>query len=165
MNNFNIDVKNGEISINNQIIYTPRNTDLPRSLENFGFTSTTRNPDYPSHGIEVNFLGEKLSLTITTHQTAIYSAWMLWNGGAAGRKGYECTEIELISDKNSLSKKLSLALGKQPSQINYNKNIFMYDWGDISVSAAIQSMMVSIGLSWRNMDTQTGKPNQNGNPA
>lgn len=89
-------------------------------------------------GINVSYLGNELSL-----------CWLAWEGGFSGHKGYATSESELIADKNALSKFISTISGKPPETKQYNHDVFMFEWGNISTSACLQAVIATIGVHWR----------------
>lgn len=89
-------------------------------------------------GMNMNFFNGKLQ-----------SIWFSWLGGKVGKKGYNASERDLIEDKNKLSKLMAKSiLGKNPDLKDYNKDVYYFDWGYISISASIQSNIVVMGMVW-----------------
>ena len=76
------------------------------------------------------------------------SVWLSWDGGNTKKYGYNSTENQLISDKNSLARLLAKVLEKNPDEVKKIFSAFSFPWGSISASASIQSTMASIGISW-----------------
>ncbi|WP_162995562.1 hypothetical protein [Janthinobacterium agaricidamnosum] len=76
------------------------------------------------------------------------SVWLSWDGGNTKKYGYNSTENQLISDKNSLARLLAKVLKKNPDEAKKTFSVFNFPWGSISASASIQSAMASIGVFW-----------------
>ncbi|WP_139143858.1 MULTISPECIES: hypothetical protein [unclassified Janthinobacterium] len=76
------------------------------------------------------------------------SVWLSWDGGNTKKYGYNSTENQLISDKNSLARLLAKVLKKNSDEAKKTFSVFNFPWGSISASASIQSAMASIGVFW-----------------
>lgn len=76
------------------------------------------------------------------------SVWMSWDGGNTKKYGYDTTESQLLSDKDTLVKLLSKSFNRNPDEINKASSTFQFPWGHISASASIQSSTAAIGISW-----------------
>lgn len=108
------------------------------------------NDDFTTFGLEGNLDGEVFGINISYSRDMFESAWLAWDGGTSKVKGYNTSKKELIADKNKLTKILSQIFGKQPEEQTESYSSFQYNWGDISVSAAIASAMVAVGITWKN---------------
>lgn len=124
--------------------------DFIRALNanNIPFANTTRNADWPTYGIKVSIQNQSYWGSFSFHEKKFDSAWLSWDGGITSRKGYNTTEKELIADKNALSKFMANIIGKEPEVREYNHDMFMFDWGYVSTSASLQSVAVTVGISW-----------------
>jgi hypothetical protein len=94
----------------------------------------------------------EFGINFTFENYRMKSVWLSWDGGNTKKYGYNTTENQLIADKNSLAKLLAEILGKEPDEIKKAFSSFNSPWGNISASASLQSVMASIGMSWRRVD-------------
>lgn len=151
MKNVEFDFTKGLILIEGYVVAPLNLDDFLRVTEQHLIETKdcTRNQDWPTYGLETKINVQDFWMNVSFHQKELHSVWFLWNGGIAGKKGYDTTENELITDKNSLTKILVKIIGKQPEVKEYNHNVFLFDWGYISIAASLQSAMVTIGVSWQ----------------
>lgn len=151
MSNMQLDVSSGKISIDGHLVAPMNLSGFECAIKANGIEAQdcTRNEGWPTFGLEVKIDGQEFWMNISFKGNELYSVWLSWNGGISEKKGYDTTERELISDKNALSKFLSRKIGKQPEVKDYNRDIFLFDWGYVSASASLQSVMVSVGIAWQ----------------
>lgn len=155
MKNVELDLKNGKLLIDGCVI-APLGLDDFISVTNqkaIKFDEVTRNADWPMYGSEVSIQNQKFWMNVSFNQKKFDSVWLSWNGGVVAKKGYDTTEKELISDKNSLSNLMKKVFQKEPEVKEYNHDVFLFDWGYISTSASLQSVMVTLGISWKEFRT------------
>ena len=150
MNDAKIDLITGNIVVNGVSI-APLTLDefLRITIQhNIKFKKNIPNEGWSNFGLGVTINNQDFGLNISYSKNELYSTWFSWAGGISEKKGYDTTEKELIADKNSLSKFLTKIIGKEPEEKEYNHNIFLFEWGNISVAASLQSAMVSMGVTW-----------------
>jgi len=145
------DLNNGNVTANGAVI-------APLSLSAFlqinaakrlGAQEVFKTNGRVKYGLTAKISDRIFGMNIAFAESTIDSIYLSWDGGNSGKKGYDATEKELISDKNSLSKMLAKILGKAPEVVEYNHDVFLFEWGYISTAAALRSSTVGIGVSWK----------------
>ena len=154
MTNTTFDLKNGYVLIDGHIIAPLNLTDflITASQNKIDVKDLERNEGWPIYGLDTKINAEVFWMNIAYENNALYSLYASWNGGICGKKNYDTTERELISDKNALSKIVEKVIGKTPTVKNYNHDMFMFDWGNIAVAASLQSIMVTLGITWNEFE-------------
>ena len=90
----------------------------------------------------------EFGINFTFENSLMKNVWLSWDGGNTKKYGYYTTEYQLIADKNSLAKLLTKIFDRTPDEITKTFSAFHFPWGDISVSASLQSTITAIGISW-----------------
>lgn len=150
MKKISFDTKNGYLLLSGAII---------APLNEYEFTKTAEENNIEIEKNQTNTYVHNLStcgklnefefgINFTFENYYMTSVWLSWDGGNTKKYGYNTTEKQLISDKNSLTKLLAEVLGKDPDEIKKTFSAFNFSWGNISASASIQSAMTVIGISW-----------------
>jgi hypothetical protein len=150
MNKVEFNALTGSISING-IIVAPLNLNDFLVLVNSNKIEVEKDVlsgGWRNFGLNVKIMDQDFGLNISFDEDLLYMVWFAWKGGISSRKGYEATENELINDKNKLTRFIEKITGKRPEVTEYTHNVFLYDWGYISTAASLQSVIVTIGVSW-----------------
>lgn len=153
MNVFDIDLKSGFIFINKCHVAPLGLPDFKRISEasGIGFEDVARNSDWPMYGAKVWIRDKEFWMNVSFFCENIESVWLSWCGGVVQAKGFNAEESDLIFDKNALSKFIKLVVGKCPDKKEYNHDVYLFEWGKISVSASLQSISVNVGISWKSV--------------
>lgn len=150
MNTIAIDLSSGALLVGATVI-------APKSIDEFRQTvlglglsirEMVPNAGFITFGMSGTWCGETFGINITYHDGVLQPVWLAWAGGIKSKKGYETTEVELVADKNRLSKLLSKYFKKDPDIQEHTHDVFEFDWGRVSVAASLKSTLVSVGLRW-----------------
>jgi hypothetical protein len=157
MKNIKINTISGHLSIDETIISPLEVSRLEATLNELEekYKKITPTNGWTNFALDAAIVPYKFGLNISYHKNKIHSCWLAWDGGISKGKGYECTENELISDKNRLTKFMAKFLGKAPDEKNYTRDLFQFEWGYISTSASLQSAIATIGFSWKSPSQPT----------
>lgn len=152
MRKISFDTSVGAVVLDGTIIAPLPLAHFRKALESAVFPADEFRPnnDFTTFGLEGTLDGEIFGINVTYNGNTLEAVWLAWDGGVTKKKGYETSKSELINDKNKLTKILSKILEREPSEKTEAYSNFAYDWGDISVSAALASAMVAVGINWRN---------------
>lgn len=152
INKININFSAGLVE-SNGVIIAPLDLRKARAAllsADIEFMEFVKNDGWITIGVDVCIFDQKFGMNLDFQEDRLSLVWLSWYDGIVGKKGYSSSEEDLIKDKNKLSRFLSENFQKPPEISDYSKDVFNFEWGYVSASASLQSVIVTIGLEWNN---------------
>lgn len=140
-----IDFGSGGININDVLL---TKESLVADVIKAGCVYHSEYDDWLNYSTVQNIFGLVASLTIRFKANRLVMIDFVFKQGDGLQEDDYPTEEALLAEKDSLSQKVTQAIGMGPTASTLSANTYAFDWGIISVSANLSSLMCFLSIRY-----------------
>ncbi|QIO08877.1 hypothetical protein [Acinetobacter lanii] len=151
MMNLTLDINSGSLLINDTPFDYHNEKAYLTSIKQFGFDFYQKQMvvnDYHKYGgFDVIFFGNIFSVEFIYKDGELYSNSFIYNG-LSEKAGFGATEFYQKKDRLKLRKDFKKVLGKSPEKKLKNRDLYIYDWGEVKVSLSNRDYYVFLNFDY-----------------
>lgn len=152
MNDLTINLKSGDLFLNNFIFKIDTEKNYLNSIEHLDHSSRDKvlevNGFKKYGGYDVCFAGVIFGPEFVYKAGELYSKYFMLGEGCCVINGWDATEQDQKKDRVFLTNKISNFLDKKPDKKLKSRDVFIYEWGEIVVSITHRDYYVMLNFNY-----------------